>query len=263
MTQAIILTYHSVEAGPAPLCVHPELFREHMDAVQRSGLEVLTVAELADRLRRRALTARTVTITFDDGFRSVAANAAPILRERGLRATVFCVAGRLGGASDWPSARPDTHAADLADELELAGLVAQGVEIGAHGVQHEPLVGTDARVLRDEIAGSRTLLEERLAVNVTSFAYPYGAGPSPAAAQLVADTFDAACTTVLSTVGQQSDRLALPRIDVHYVRRPERFQRLLAGSLGPYLTLRRVGAEARRLGRRDYAVQAAPSATSS
>jgi peptidoglycan/xylan/chitin deacetylase (PgdA/CDA1 family) len=263
MTQAIILTYHSIEAGPAPLCVHPELFREHMDVVRRSGLEVLTVAELGDRLRRRALTARTVTITFDDGFRSVAANAAPILRERGLCATVFCVAGRLGGASNWPSARDDTHSADLADESELASLIGHGVEIGAHGVQHEPLVGTDPRVLRAEIAGSRTLLEERLAVDVTSFAYPYGARPSPAAAQLVAETFDAACTTVLSTVGEHSDRLALPRVDAHYVRQPERLERLLAGSLGSYLRLRRVGAGTRRLVRRDYAMPAAPHVTSS
>jgi hypothetical protein len=67
----------------------------------------------------------------------------------------------------------------------------------------------------------------------------------------------------LSTVGEHSDRLALPRVDAHYVRQPERLERLLAGSLGSYLRLRRVGAGTRRLVRRDYAMPAAPHVTSS
>lgn len=253
MTRAIILTYHAVEVGPAPLCLHPGLFRTQMDEVQRSGIEVVTVAQLAHRIRNRTLDEPTVTITFDDGYRSVVANAAPILHERAMPATVFCVAGRLGGTSDWPSARRGTFTSALADEAELGHLVTHGIEIGAHGVQHEPLVIDDEDILREEIVRSRTMLEERLGVSVNSFAYPYGARPSTTAARLVAETFDAACTTVLAEAGDSSEPLALPRIDAYFVRRPELLRRGLAGSLGSYLRWRRLGGRARRLIRRDYA----------
>ena len=251
--RATILTYHAIDAGPAPLWLHPDVFRKQMEVVCNSGLEVVTVAQLAERLRTRSLTSPTVTITFDDGFRSVAANAAPILLGLGLTATIFCVAGRLGARSDWRSAHADAHTAELSDAAELVRLAEQGFEIGAHGMQHEPLVGDDGAVLREEIVLSRDVLQTRVGVSVVSFAYPYGAGPSPAAARLVKETYAAACTTVLDEAGGSSDPHALPRLDAYYVRRPELLERALAGTLGSYLRWRRLGARARRLVKRDYA----------
>ena len=71
--------------------------------------------------------ARPVVLTFDDGLRSVAAEAAPILRDVGFRATVFVVAGRGGGDNQWPgqaawAPRQDLlTAADLSDLCGKAG----------------------------------------------------------------------------------------------------------------------------------------------
>jgi peptidoglycan/xylan/chitin deacetylase (PgdA/CDA1 family) len=261
---ALVLTYHAVERGPAPLCVDPGLFAEHLDTILASGARVVTVRGLAAALREGTLSRPTVAITFDDGFASVAENAAPLLVERGLAATVFCVAGRVGGRSNWPSARPGTFTSDLASERELSDLAAHGIEIGAHGLHHEPLIVHDERVLRDEILHARALLEERLEVTVESFAYPYGAAPSPMARRLVAETYRTACTTTLGRVGPGSDPHALPRVDAHYTRRPVLLERAIAGSLDSYLRGRRVVARVRRLVRRDYATattraQAAPS----
>ncbi len=260
MTRAIILTYHAVENGPAPLCIHPDIFRAHVGVIQRSGIEVVTVAALARRLREQDLDKPTLTITFDDGFRSIVTTAGPILHDHGLPATVFCVAGRLGGKSDWPSARSGTFTGALADESELIRLRTLGFELGSHGMQHEPLVGDDEDLVRAEIVGSKVLLEERLGVTVDSFAYPYGAAPSAAAARLVRHTYKAACTTALAEATVESDPLELPRIDSYYVRRPELLEQALEGSLGSYLSRRRLGARARRLVRRDFAPAAARNA---
>src|SRR5262249_16377676 len=106
MTRALVLTYHAIGAGPPPLFVEPSLLATHLDCVVESRATVLTVSRFAAALREGSLPERAVALTFDDGFANVHEEAAPLLAERGLTATVFCVAGHLGGRSDWPSQPP-------------------------------------------------------------------------------------------------------------------------------------------------------------
>jgi peptidoglycan/xylan/chitin deacetylase (PgdA/CDA1 family) len=240
----LVLAYHAIEPGPAPLCLDPGLFREQLDAIVDSGATTLTVSELATALRDGRLPERAVALTFDDGAASVVRTAAPLLAERGLAGTVYCVAGYLGRRNDWPSQRAGAHRFDLAAAGELA---TSGLEIGSHGFEHEPVRET---VATHEVVESKQVLEQALGVPVTSFAYPYGA---VGASGLVRETYDAACAMGLATAGQASDPWALPRIDIHYVRKPELLLRAIDGSLGPYLALRRVAARARRSVLRDYA----------
>jgi peptidoglycan/xylan/chitin deacetylase (PgdA/CDA1 family) len=260
MGRALILTYHAIEAEPGPLCVAPELFREQLDEIVDSSARVVTISQLADMLRARALDEPIVSITFDDGFASVAETAAPLLAERGLTATVFCVAGHLGGRNDWPSARRGGFEARLADGAAVAELAQQGFEIGSHGSRHEPLVQDDELIVRREVVESQLRLEQVAGASVRAFAYPYGAPPSSAAARLVAETYGAACTTVLGPVTVASEIHFLPRVDVHYVRQAKLFEKALSGSLDLYLRARGIGARARRVLRKDYAVSGGGSA---
>ena len=83
-----------------------------------------------------------------------------------------------------------------------------------------------------------------------TYAYPYGALRHAEARRLVERTYDAACTTRVASVGD-GPIYALPRVDAHYLRRPEILRRAVAGSLGSYLALRRFGPRARAI-RQDY-----------
>jgi peptidoglycan/xylan/chitin deacetylase (PgdA/CDA1 family) len=257
----LVLTYHAVDAGPAPLCVDPGLFREHLDVLADAGARTMTVSELAAAVRSDELPTGAVAITFDDGFVTVAEHALPMLLERGQTATVFAVAGALGGRNDWSSQPPGAPTRPLASVHELGELARAGIEIGSHGFHHAPLTGANSAVARREVLGSREHLEQSLGRPVRSFAYPYGAAPTREARQLVRDTYDAGCATQLATVKGGVDPLWLPRVDVHYVRRPERLRRAFEGSLEAYLLLRRTGARTRRVVRKDY--RRAPVATPS
>jgi peptidoglycan/xylan/chitin deacetylase (PgdA/CDA1 family) len=250
--RATILTYHDVDAGPAPLCIDPQLFERQLDRVVASGATALTIAELGDALRRGVLPGSTVAITFDDGFASVARNAAPALLERGLRATVFCAAAFLGGENDWSSQARSAPRRRLAGAEELAALARQGFEIGSHGTRHEPLRGPPA-ALEAEVVESKRALEQRIGTGVTSFAYPYGVADDAAGCALVRRTYAVACTTEWGFVRQGADPWMLPRIDVHYLRRLRLFDQALHGLLGPYLRLRRGAARARRRVAADHA----------
>jgi hypothetical protein len=69
---------------------------------------------------------------------------------------------------------------------------------------------------------------------------------------VVERTYAAACTTRPAPLRAGVDRYALPRVDAHYLRRPELLRLALRGQLGAYLWLRRVGARARRRVVRDF-----------
>jgi peptidoglycan/xylan/chitin deacetylase (PgdA/CDA1 family) len=248
----LILMYHGVDRAEGPLFVDPALFSDQMKAIAASGLPVLTIGEIGDRLREGRLPAGAVALTFDDAFASVVEEAAPRLQEHGLRATVFCVAGRIGGTNAWPTARIGAPQVDLADAAGLARLVEQGFEIGSHGIGHAPLDTTDEDEIRREVAASRAELERMLGVQVPSFAYPYGATASAAARRQVSTSYTAACTTRIGRVEQGTDPLALPRVDAYYLRSPRRFEAVLEGRAGGYLALRRFAASTRRRVRHDY-----------
>jgi peptidoglycan/xylan/chitin deacetylase (PgdA/CDA1 family) len=252
VTPALILIYHAIERGPPPLCVDPALFVEHLDVLEDSGAEAVTISELADRLRSGESPDGMFAITFDDGFASVPRDAAPMLADRGLTATVFCVAGHLGGSNDWSSQPARAPRRELATAEELAALTAEGFEIGSHGMEHLPLVGASEDLLRRELLDSRDAIQDAVGQLVRSIAYPYGVEPGALGRKLVESSYLAACTARMSTVSSAADPLALPRVDAHYLRRPELIRRALRGSLGPYLRLRRAGARARRVIRKDY-----------
>lgn len=251
---AVILTYHGVGERGSPLLVTSSTLASHLDTIVASGARAVTVSELADTLRGGGALDGLVTITFDDGLASVAEQAAPLLAERRLPATVFAVAGRLGGWSDWPSARPGSPRLPLATGAQLRELAAAGWEIGAHGMEHAPLVRDEPGFLETELRGSRERLEAAVEAPVRCYAYPYGALPSRAGRAAVEETYDAACTTRLATVDPGADRWALPRVDAHYLRGVEDVRCVLAGSLDGYLRARRLGAGARRVLRKDYVV---------
>lgn len=243
---ALILTYHAIEEGRGPLFVDPDLFERHLDAIVESGASVLTVAELGAAIREDRLPERAVSITFDDGFASVAQTAAPLLLERGLSATVFCVGGWLGRTNDWPSQPRAIPRRPLATAAELAEAAAAGLEIGAHGMTHAPLSSVDERQLRHEVVAARVSLEGITGAQVGSFAYPYGVAGSHLVRDLVGRTYSAACTVELRAVSGNDGPLALPRVDVHYIRPVRLLRRAVEGSLGPYLGARSVGARMRR-----------------
>jgi peptidoglycan/xylan/chitin deacetylase (PgdA/CDA1 family) len=250
--RAVVLTYHAIDRGRPPLSVEPALFRRQLDCIVDCGASSLTISELAERASTGTIPERAVAITFDDGFASVILEAAPMLLERGLVATVFCVAGYLGRSNDWPTQPKAAVGARLATGAELAELVQVGFEVGGHGMEHAPLHHGADPFLQKEIVESKRRLEEAIGRDVRSFAYPYGVQPGARARRLVESTYEAACTTAIGRVDTTVDRFALPRVDAHYLRRPQVLRLVVSGRLDWYLAVRRRGAALRRFARTDY-----------
>ncbi len=243
--KALILTFYGVERGPPPLCMSPERFQRHVDVLLDAGVRIVTVSELADAVRADAVPDLTVAITFDAAARSAVCVAAPLLAERDLRATFFCIAGGLG---DCGSRRrsSDAPALELATASELAELSAVGFELGSHGFNCESLATDDVEVLQREILASKRILEQETSTAVRSFALLHGWPPSRAARRLLGGAYDAVCTTRPAHVHRWSHPLALPRVDINYVDPPWLLRLAAEGRSGVYLRLRWLTARARR-----------------
>jgi peptidoglycan/xylan/chitin deacetylase (PgdA/CDA1 family) len=102
-----------------------------------------------------------VELSFDDGNRSDVEIALPALRDRGLRATFFPLAGRLD----------DPRSLSAADLQELR---AHGMSIGNHGWQHVPWRGLSVADARREMVDSRVALAEASGARITEAALPLG-----------------------------------------------------------------------------------------
>jgi peptidoglycan/xylan/chitin deacetylase (PgdA/CDA1 family) len=102
-----------------------------------------------------------VLITVDDGNASDVEQVLPALVDRGLTATFFLVAARLGTPS-------------FLDERGVRALAAAGMQIGCHGMKHRAWRGLDDRALYEELVEAKAVLERAVDAPVTVASCPFG-----------------------------------------------------------------------------------------
>ena len=202
----LVLMYHSIEpyqADPYLVTVSPPRFAEQMRWLARRGLRGVSIRDL---LAARAAGAGKglVGLTFDDGYADFARHALPVLRRHGFGATVFVIAGRLGGDNAWDPEGPRKR---LMDAPEVWALAQAGIEIGSHGLRHVRLAGA-GDALAEEVGGSRRILQEITGKPVGGFCYPYGDLDAAAVAQVRDTGYDYGCGIWPSAC---TGRHALPR----------------------------------------------------
>jgi peptidoglycan/xylan/chitin deacetylase (PgdA/CDA1 family) len=175
-----VLTYHAIaDLGDDPVLgsfsVPPGLFARQLDRLLRTGHRFIDGDQLRGVLAGESrLPRKPLLLTFDDCYRDLLDVALPLLRARGIPAIAFAVAGQVGGSNVWDQARGGERL-ELLDAAGLRTLAAHGVEIGAHGLTHRPLVDVPAGELTSEVVGSLDALEALGLPRPRWFAYPYGA----------------------------------------------------------------------------------------
>ena len=172
-----ILMYHKVdELRPGVRFpgnyVSPRAFAAQMDALLMWGYRTVTFEQWLDYRggRLATLPRRPLIVTFDDGYTCFDRNAWPILRDRGMRATVFLVAGQVGGTNAWDR---DERPESLLGSIRIRALQDEGVSFGSHSVTHPPLARIAPDRAREELTTSRAMLSDVLGRRVDVFAYPF------------------------------------------------------------------------------------------
>ena len=170
---AVILQYHHVSAStPAITSVTPEQFREQMQYLSENDFIVKPLSEVVDAIKNNQdIPAKTVVITFDDGYRSIAKTAHPILKEYGFPYTLFVsiepIKAKYREMMSWD---------------ELIALSKEGAEIANHSWAHEHLIrkvkGESKEQwierIEDNILRTESEISQATGQNHKMLAYPYG-----------------------------------------------------------------------------------------
>ena len=262
----VVLCYHNVvaERGARPLG-DPGLhlpagrFREQMEWLT-ANYDVVPLGDFMDRAASRDRLRRVATVTFDDAYAGVFANALPVLHRLGLPATVFVVSEaaehrrpfwwdqpavqRLANPARrrrWLGALHGDHDAILKDlGIEdqgglppeylpaswetLAAAARAGVALGVHSRTHRSLPRLPDAELQGELVASRAAIELRTGTEPVFFAYPYGLWGGRVRQAVRAAGYRAACTLDYGLVDPATDHWALPRANIPATIRSAAFE---------------------------------------
>ncbi len=203
----LVLMYHSVEpydTDPYQVTVHPERLDRQLRWLRRRGTRGVSMRELL-QARREGRGQGLAGLTFDDGYTDFVTEVLPALDRYGFTATVFVVAGALGGYNSWDEPGPRKALMTAADVRNAADA---GMEIGSHSMSHIRLPESTDEELAEELRGSRRVLAELAGRPVTGFCYPYGAVGEREVRAVRAAGYDYACAVYASPL---AGRHALPR----------------------------------------------------
>jgi len=230
----LVLMYHSVEAydtDPYQVTVRPERFHRQLRWLRRRGRRGVSMSELL-AARRAGRDRGLVGLTFDDGYRDFLTGALPALERHGFTATVFVVAGSLGGHNSWDEPGPRKELMTAADVRRVA---AAGMEIGSHSLSHAHLPDLGDGELSDQVRRSRLILAEITGAAVTGFCYPYGDAGEREIRAVEEAGYDYACAV---HAARPAGRHAMPRT---FVGDRDTSARLFAKAARHRLTVGRAG----------------------
>ncbi|MBI2717826.1 MAG: polysaccharide deacetylase family protein [Rhizobiales bacterium] len=234
MVQPIpILLYHSIARSCAAdyrrWLVLPEEFERQLQVLLEDSYDCLTISELVGLLDSgKDVPPRTAAITFDDGLADFAEGAVPILRRHNFSATLYVVSGLVGSTSRWLAGLGEGNRPMLGWQ-ELRDVAAAGIEIGAHTVSHPEVDVLSAAEAQREIRNSKATLEDKLGLEIRSFAYPHGYSSKTVRKMVAEAGFSSACSVRHALASASENRFALSRIIMTSDIGTTGFREILAG----------------------------------
>lgn len=230
------LLYHKISSPPPDARIRGgytprRRFARQMAFLKREGFEFYTASEMIEYLHRHgAFPPKGIAITFDDGWKDNYENAFPVLRELGIKATIFLIPSCIGLASDKALSEGETARQHLSRE-DILEMSRAGIEFGSHTLNHKLLHQTSPEETRFELEESKEQIEKLLDKPCKVFAYP-GGHFNEEARRLAEDTgYLAAFTTHYG----DRDRLDLYALNRTEILRRDRFLFQFARKVKPLI----------------------------
>lgn len=172
-----ILMYHQIDAPPPRgtplrgLIVAPSSFAWQMRMLKLLGYRGLSMRDLEPYLNGDQV-GKVVGLTFDDGFQNNLTHALPVLQRHGFSATCYGVSNMIGGTNRWDLGKVAEK--PLMTLSDWQAWRDAGMDIGSHTRDHANLAELAPDAARDQIARSKSELEQAIGCEVRHFCYPYG-----------------------------------------------------------------------------------------
>ncbi|MBA3254598.1 MAG: polysaccharide deacetylase family protein [Burkholderiaceae bacterium] len=226
MARAVI-TFHSIDDSGSVLSFPTRAFTQLIERFAVSGTPVVTFEEL---LRRDD----GVTITFDDGMRSVYDQALPVLRAHGFPAHIFLTTSRVGQDIGWST---QTQRFDMLNWNQVGQCAQSGLHVECHTVTHADLRNLPPQLIVEECTAADDAIERHTGRRPKLMAFPFGRFSQPVL-DTVGSRYTACFTTELGYLRGTDDLRRVPRLDSYYLQAPFWNERLFSLRTRSYVALR-------------------------
>ncbi len=211
-----ILMYHNIndnyDMSNSAVEMSRDEFYSQMLALKNAGYTAITFSEYVHFEKNgTALPEKPVIITFDDGYLNNYTTAFPVLKELGMKATIFVVTGSMGMQN---GVKYPHFTWEQAKVMQDSGVI----DIESHTNFHNDLTSVSDNTLITELRKSRFLINKYVGKMPSVVAYPYGANDERVRLAAEAAGYDAAVMvrTENPGVNRRGDNIyALKRITVY------------------------------------------------
>jgi peptidoglycan/xylan/chitin deacetylase (PgdA/CDA1 family) len=224
-----VLLYHRFGPVAGSTTVTTAVFEEQLAWLREHNRSIISLRTVVDSLRNPGATLPpgAVTITVDDGHRSVYTEMFPLIKRYRFPVTLFIYPSAISNA--WYALTWD----------QLAEMVKSGfVDVQSHTYWHPDFRQERARLPPDayrafvltQLTRSKEVLSRHLGVNVDMLAWPFGIYDPELEQWAALAGYTAAFTVERRPVIRGENMLALPRFMVTDLDRGARFAAVLGGA---------------------------------
>jgi peptidoglycan/xylan/chitin deacetylase (PgdA/CDA1 family) len=223
-SRGAIVLYHRVnDYSKDTLTVDCRTFTAQLLAIsQRYPLS--STADVVDRiLTKRPLEPTTVAIHFDDCYRDILTNGAPIMRALGIPACAFINSGFVDTSRSFPHDAGYPFTYEMLRSSDVQTWRRMGFEVGAHTVNHVDLGKCAVEAADQEIVQCGQDLEKMIGKPVDLFSFPFGRPDNIRAAtmQIIQSAgYIANFSAHGGFIGPGTDPYYIPRAGAHYESSP-------------------------------------------
>jgi peptidoglycan/xylan/chitin deacetylase (PgdA/CDA1 family) len=210
----------------------PRRFRRQLIYFKEQGFNFYTASELIRHFQAEGeFPQQSVALTFDDGWRDNYTNAFPVLKELGIKATIFIIPSCIGQMSTAATTLPGDRGYPHLSREEILEMSDAGIEFGSHTMNHARLNQIPEPEVKTEIETAKSAIENLVQKPCWTIAYPAGYF-SDTARRAASDAGHIAGFTTIYGPTDRLDLFALNRIEV---LKRDRFTYQLARKVAPLL----------------------------
>lgn len=203
--KAVILSYQRIDEDTQPdTSLRFAQFAAHIDELTDGPYHIVALSDVIAAYTEKDapdLPANAVAITFSGGYRSIMADAIPLLLDKNLPFAVFIA--------------PTTADMNQPAYLGWKDIRDLGknrlITLGLHSASYDRLSGLNAADIRQDLTRAQARLREETGLDARFFAYPFGDFDATYRKIVIENGFDAAFGLQSGVAWEGADLWSLPR----------------------------------------------------